>query len=228
MTADTGQGAPVKPPAAARESFQGHYAGFASRLAAFVADLVVLTGIFMLVLAAINFAASILTGLGPERQDRWRGAVRPAGPDRRRRRRQRAPGDRAHAGVPIELSDPGAGVPGHPARRPAPGTARRHRRHRGGLLMGRPSGAAAVPVPLLIAGTWPVRPANPAPASSVRYTSARRRADPWWSHWCSFSRMTTVVAPFSVALFPGTRLALAARSLRWRQCYWSSHREPAG
>ena len=73
MTAGAGQAMPVKPPAAARESFQGHYAGFASRFAAFVADLVILTGIFMLVLAAINFAASILTGKSIDfnRSDTW-------------------------------------------------------------------------------------------------------------------------------------------------------------
>ena len=53
---------PPSPRPLARESLQGHYAGFASRFAAFVVDMVVLTGIFMLVLAAINFAASILTG----------------------------------------------------------------------------------------------------------------------------------------------------------------------
>jgi len=56
MNAGGGEATPFKPPAAARESFQGHYAGFASRFAAFVTDLVVLTGIFMLILAAINFA----------------------------------------------------------------------------------------------------------------------------------------------------------------------------
>jgi hypothetical protein len=209
MTAGAGQATPFKPPAAARESFQGRYAGFASRFAAFVADLIVLTGIFMLILAAINFAASILTGksidfnrndtwvviaylawgfiyfahfLGPERQDRWRGAVRPAGPDRRRRRRQRAPGDRAHAGVPIELSDPGAGVPGHPARRPAPGAARCHRRHGGGLLVGCAGGTAAIPVPQLVRGhpARPGRPAHPAPAGSPQWIRAKRRALPWW------------------------------------------------
>ena len=73
MTAGAAQARPVKPPAAARESFQGRYAGFASRSAAFVADLVVLTGIFMLILAAINFAASILTGKSIDfnRSDAW-------------------------------------------------------------------------------------------------------------------------------------------------------------
>jgi uncharacterized RDD family membrane protein YckC len=53
---------PAPPPAVAQETLQGHYAGFASRFGAFVVDLVVLTGIFMLILAAINFAASIVTG----------------------------------------------------------------------------------------------------------------------------------------------------------------------
>jgi uncharacterized RDD family membrane protein YckC len=62
MTSRPGEAAPPRPPAAARESLQGHYAGFASRFASFVVDLIVLTGIFMLVLAAINFAASIVTG----------------------------------------------------------------------------------------------------------------------------------------------------------------------
>ena len=73
MTAGGGQATPARPPAAARESFQGRYAGLASRFAAFVADMVVLTGIFMLVLAAINFAASILTGesIDFNRGDTW-------------------------------------------------------------------------------------------------------------------------------------------------------------
>ena len=73
MTAGAGEAMPFKPPAAARDSFQGHYAGFASRFAALVADVVVLTGIFMLVLAAINFAASILTGgsIDFNRSDIW-------------------------------------------------------------------------------------------------------------------------------------------------------------
>ena len=62
MTARTGEARSSLPPAAAQESLQGHYAGFASRFAAFVVDIVVLTGVFMLVLAAINFAASIITG----------------------------------------------------------------------------------------------------------------------------------------------------------------------
>lgn len=72
MTA-RGEARPVKPPAAAQHSIQGHYAGFASRFAAFMTDLIVLTGIFMLVLAAINFAASILTGKSIDfnRGDTW-------------------------------------------------------------------------------------------------------------------------------------------------------------
>jgi uncharacterized RDD family membrane protein YckC len=72
MTAPAGP-APARPPIAARESLQGHYAGLASRFLAFAVDLVVLTGIFMLVVAAINFAASILTGKNIEfsRADTW-------------------------------------------------------------------------------------------------------------------------------------------------------------
>jgi uncharacterized RDD family membrane protein YckC len=62
MTARADEPMPLQPPAAAQESLQGHYAGFASRFASFVVDLVVLTGIFELVLAAINFTASVVTG----------------------------------------------------------------------------------------------------------------------------------------------------------------------
>lgn len=73
MTARPNGVGPFEPPHAARESLQGHYAGFASRFAAFVADLVVLTGIFILVLAAINFTASVLTGesIHFDQSDTW-------------------------------------------------------------------------------------------------------------------------------------------------------------
>lgn len=54
--------APSRTAIVAQESLQGHYAGFASRFAAFVVDVALITGIFMLALAAINFAASIVTG----------------------------------------------------------------------------------------------------------------------------------------------------------------------
>ena len=62
MTARAGDATPSGPPAVTRESLQGHYAGFASRFAAFVVDMGVSLGVFMLALAAINFAASVLTG----------------------------------------------------------------------------------------------------------------------------------------------------------------------
>jgi uncharacterized RDD family membrane protein YckC len=62
MTARPGEAKPFHPPAAARESLQGHYAGFASRFAAFVVDLIVITAIFLAVLAAINWAATVVTG----------------------------------------------------------------------------------------------------------------------------------------------------------------------
>jgi len=73
MTARAGEARPAHPPAAARESLQGHYAGFASRFAAFAVDVVVLSAIFLLVLAAINFVASIATGktVDLNRNDIW-------------------------------------------------------------------------------------------------------------------------------------------------------------
>jgi uncharacterized RDD family membrane protein YckC len=73
MTARTGDSVPVRPPAAARESLQGHYAGFASRFFSFVVDVIVLTAIFLLVLAAISFAWRILTGndVAFHRGDTW-------------------------------------------------------------------------------------------------------------------------------------------------------------
>jgi len=73
MTARAGEATRPQPPAAAQESLQGHYAGFASRFLAFATDVVVITGVFMVVLAAVNFAASILTGksIDLNRNDTW-------------------------------------------------------------------------------------------------------------------------------------------------------------
>jgi uncharacterized RDD family membrane protein YckC len=62
MTARPGEAMPSRTPAAARESLQGHYAGFVSRSASFVVDLIVLTAIFLAILGAINWAATIVTG----------------------------------------------------------------------------------------------------------------------------------------------------------------------
>jgi uncharacterized RDD family membrane protein YckC len=62
MTARTDDAISSKPPAVARESYQGHYAGFASRFLSFVVDMIVITAIFLIVLAAIWFSAKILTG----------------------------------------------------------------------------------------------------------------------------------------------------------------------
>jgi len=44
------------------EHLRGHHAGFASRLAAFIFDCVVSIGVFLLVLGAASFTASVLTG----------------------------------------------------------------------------------------------------------------------------------------------------------------------
>jgi uncharacterized RDD family membrane protein YckC len=62
-------------PAAASASLQGHYAGFASRFAAYIVDAGTSTGIFMLALAAISFAVSVVTGTSVEwtKNDTWAG-----------------------------------------------------------------------------------------------------------------------------------------------------------
>ena len=62
MTARAGDTRPSGPPAVIRESLQGKYARFASRFAAFAADVGVSAGVDMLTLAAISFAARVLTG----------------------------------------------------------------------------------------------------------------------------------------------------------------------
>jgi len=61
MTARAGDALPSAPPVI-RESLQGKYAGFASRFTAFAVDLGVGLGVFLLALAAISFAARVLTG----------------------------------------------------------------------------------------------------------------------------------------------------------------------
>lgn len=62
MTARADDASPARPPVVARESLQGKYAGFASRFTAFAVDVGVSVGVFMLALAAISFAARVLTG----------------------------------------------------------------------------------------------------------------------------------------------------------------------
>jgi uncharacterized RDD family membrane protein YckC len=72
MTARTGSTMPAPPPAA-QENLQGHYAGFASRFLAFAVDVVIMTAGFLLILAAINFVADIVTGKATHfgRYDTW-------------------------------------------------------------------------------------------------------------------------------------------------------------
>jgi uncharacterized RDD family membrane protein YckC len=62
MTPRAGAAPPSRPPVIIRESLQGKYAGFASRFTAFAVDVAVSIGVFMLALAAISFAATVLTG----------------------------------------------------------------------------------------------------------------------------------------------------------------------
>jgi len=54
----------ISPPAplSIQPSLRGDYAGFASRFIAFVFDSVISIGVFMIVLSAASFAASVLTG----------------------------------------------------------------------------------------------------------------------------------------------------------------------
>jgi uncharacterized RDD family membrane protein YckC len=72
MTARTGTTTPAPPPAA-QENLQGHYAGFASRFLAFAVDVAILTAGFILILAAVNFVVSIVTGKSTNfsRHDTW-------------------------------------------------------------------------------------------------------------------------------------------------------------
>jgi len=49
-------------PLSAQPDLRGDYAGFASRFIAFVFDIAISIGIFMLVLSAASYAASVLTG----------------------------------------------------------------------------------------------------------------------------------------------------------------------
>jgi uncharacterized RDD family membrane protein YckC len=73
MTARTEDAIPSEPPAVAQESYQGRYAGFASRFMSFVLDMIVITAVYLLVLAAIWFSAKILTGttINFSRGDIW-------------------------------------------------------------------------------------------------------------------------------------------------------------
>jgi uncharacterized RDD family membrane protein YckC len=57
-----GDGRPEPGPPGIGRDLRGQYAGFASRFTAFLSDCVVSIGVFMLVLAAASFAASVLTG----------------------------------------------------------------------------------------------------------------------------------------------------------------------
>ncbi len=62
MTARAGDAPQSGPPVIIRESLQGKYSGFASRFTAFAVDMGVSLGVFLLALAAISFAAKVLTG----------------------------------------------------------------------------------------------------------------------------------------------------------------------
>ena len=61
-TVPAGNTVAVRVPAAGQESLQGRYAGFASRFAAYAVDAAASTLVFMLTLAALSFAVSVVTG----------------------------------------------------------------------------------------------------------------------------------------------------------------------
>jgi uncharacterized RDD family membrane protein YckC len=73
MTARPGDAPPSGSPAVIRESLQGKYSGFASRFTAFAVDVGVSLGVFLLALAAISFAARVLTGkdIAWNKDDTW-------------------------------------------------------------------------------------------------------------------------------------------------------------
>jgi uncharacterized RDD family membrane protein YckC len=75
MDVTVGDATAVRAPAAAQVSLQGRYAGFASRFAAFVVDACASTVVFMLALAAISFAVSVVTGksVNWNRNETWVG-----------------------------------------------------------------------------------------------------------------------------------------------------------
>jgi len=72
MTARGGEATPSGPPVI-QENLQGKYSGFASRFTAFAVDVGLSLGVFMLALAAISWAATVLTGkdISWNRGDIW-------------------------------------------------------------------------------------------------------------------------------------------------------------
>lgn len=74
-SASAGSAGAARAPAVALTSLQGRYAGFASRFAAYVVDACASTVVFMLALAAVSFAVSVVTGKSVSwtRDDTWAG-----------------------------------------------------------------------------------------------------------------------------------------------------------
>ncbi len=62
MTTRAGDALPSGTPVIIRESLQGRYSGFASRFTGFAVDVGISLGVFLLALAAISWAALVLTG----------------------------------------------------------------------------------------------------------------------------------------------------------------------
>ena len=161
-------------PAAAQESLQGRYAGFASRFAAFAVDACASTVVFMLALAAISFAVSVVTGKSVNwNQDEtsvgiawlawlflyfaysWAASGKTFGMAVIGIRVVRADGADAgprrgggpDPGTSAELPHSRPRIHRDPAGPPAPGTARRDCRNCSDPLLGRAGRPPQVPVP---------------------------------------------------------------------------------
>ena len=169
-----------------------HFGGAVSRFVAYAVDLGVSIGVFMLALAAISFAASIITGhsISWNRNDlpvailfvvwefvyfaySWGASGKTLGMALLGVKVVAADGTRGwpaprgdpDAGLPAQLPAPRAGLHRHPVPAGPPGPARHDRRDGGGVLLGSPRGPAPVPGPA-VPGPGAPGPGIPGPELS--------------------------------------------------------------
>ena len=197
---------------------QGHYAGAVSRLVAFAADVGASWGLYTLGVALLNAAVKLVTGhsftlsnhriaavhrpdrvgvhlfrlpVGGQREDRRHGRLRDPGRHPTGCAHQPAPGVPAHDRARPDLAHPGHRLPGHRVSAGAPSTERRRGRDRRRLLVGCPSGAAALDGPPgthasardaaaatplrqpMAASTMPPCPSPKSPGPTPRWPSSR-------------------------------------------------------
>ena len=186
-TAGPAQAMPVPP--AARLGFQGHFAGVASRFLAYVTDVAVGTAVFTLAVAGTAFVVSIIISQSVSWNRTnivveilyfawlflyfaysWGASGKTLGMAALGVKVVSADGADATArqavirtlAFPLSFLMFRAGFPRHPGAAGPPRAARPHRRHRGGLLLGR----AVSPAPL----------PGPGQATRGRLTAACRRS----------------------------------------------------